>query len=159
MIDNLIQYDWFITNIRLSVDHKCKYLKKADREALNIEIDAMISTMAEDYRNLWNKNRELEEENLKLYKIFYFLNIYAFELDHIDENCLELALNFADQITSNTFSSLQAIQSNYTWFELINWRPPKDINELKQFMKENGQAPKYEEVREQLKTMIKILKG
>jgi hypothetical protein len=158
MIDNLIQYDNFIINMLLSVDHKCKYIKKDDRIELKSILDGFISTMAEDYRNLWNKNRELEEQNLKLYKVFYFLNIYAIELDHIDNNCLELALQNDDQITSNTFVSLQAIQSNYVYYILINEHPPKDINELKEFMRDSGQAPKYEEVKDKLSNILKTIK-
>jgi len=156
MIDNLIQYDNFITNMLLSVDHKCKYIKKDDRIELRATLDGFISTLAEDYRNLWNQNRELEEENDKLIKILYFINIFPTEWLNIAYEVIELALNNDDQVASNTFASLQAINSNYSWYVLIKNRPPKDINELKKFMKEEGQVPNYDEIKEKLNQILKL---
>jgi hypothetical protein len=143
----------------ISLETKGKFLKKDDRIELKSSICGYIETFNEYCRNLWNKIRELEKENLKLYKILYFINIYPIEIDIIDENILELALQNDNQITTNTFTSLQSIQSNYQWFSFIMDRPPNDINELKEFMREQGQAPKYYEVKDKLSNILKTIKA
>lgn len=155
MIDQLIEYDNFIINMGVTIDNKLKYIKKAERDDIRLSIMSFLTTLTEGIRNIWNDKRKLEEENDKLIKILFFMGIYPIEWSNISPETIELALQNDDQVSSNTFSSLESIQANYEWFSFIMERPPKDIRELKGFMKKHGQAPKYEEIKSELSKIIK----
>lgn len=157
MIDDLLYFDSFLTEVLLSIELKCKFIKRIDREELKSTVGGFIDTIIEKYRIMWNEKRELEDENDKLIKILFFMNVYPTEWINIDQETIELALQNDDQVSGNTFDHLRSIQSNYQWFSFIMERPPKDIKELKEFMKKDGQAPKYEEVKDKLSNILKTI--